>query len=291
MEYDHQGFVDGGDGTRLFYGVRGTGEPTLVLNDGVACDGFAWRYLQPALAQHHCVVHCHYRGHGRSGAPMDPQHIGVTDLVDDLQRVLDHLNISSAVLLGHSMGTQVALEYYRADPARVAGLVLLCGAHGQITHHFQGTNVLDQVLPTAVSLTGEFRSASRALWGRIPASIAFRFAQLWGQVDPNNLREDDFRQYWEHAALMDPDLFLRMLASAGEHDASDLLPSIKVPTLVVAAERDTFTPLELTKTMAHAIPGAEFMMIREGSHAAPVEQPELIQERIEAFLAALSSQP
>ena len=218
---------------------------------------------------------------------MDPSQIGITDLVEDLGRVVQELDLGPVVLIGHSMGTQVALEYYRANRDRLAGLVLVCGAHGQITHHFQGTNVLDQILPAAVGLTSEFRVASRALWGRIPTGIAFRFAQLWGQVDPENIREEDFREYWEHAALMDPDVFLRMLASAGEHDAADLLPTITVPTLVIAAENDTFTPIELCMSTAEAIPGAEFMLVPNGSHAAPVEQPDVILARIEAFLARL----
>ena len=82
---------------------------------------------------------------------------------------------------------------------------------------------------------------------------------------------------------MDPDLFLDMLQGAGEHSAADLLPHIGAPTLVIAAENDTFTPPELSEHMASQIPGAEFCLIAGGSHAAPVEQPKTIHERIEGF--------
>jgi pimeloyl-ACP methyl ester carboxylesterase len=76
-----------------------------------------------------------------------------------------------------------------------------------------------------------------------------------------------------------------MLGQAGEHSAEDLLGSIAVPTLVVAAERDTFTPPDIAEGMAAAIPNAELEMLRGGSHAAPVEQPLLVELRIEKFLA------
>ena len=83
---------------------------------------------------------------------------------------------------------------------------------------------------------------------------------------------------------MDPDIFLRMLKLAGEHDAQALLPEVSVPTLIVAAERDTFTPMELAEEMARAIPLAEFEVVAGASHAAPVEQPDRIADCIEDFL-------
>jgi pimeloyl-ACP methyl ester carboxylesterase len=85
---------------------------------------------------------------------------------------------------------------------------------------------------------------------------------------------------------MDPDVFLRMLQRAGQHDAREFLQDMGVPTLVVAAERDTFTPMTLAEEMAAAIPNAELEVIEEASHAAPVEQPDRIAERIEDFLSS-----
>ena len=64
------------------------------------------------------------------------------------------------------------------------------------------------------------------------------------------------------------------------------LAEIEVPTLVVAAERDTFTPMELADSMARAIPNAELEVIEEASHAAPVEQPDRIADRVEEFLSS-----
>lgn len=283
MQYDQQGFATADDGTRLFYGIRGEGPP-LVLCDGLGCDGFAWKYLQPHLAQSHRVVHWHYRGHGRSGAPRDRARIDVPALARDLGAVIDHLGLEQAALLGHSLGTQVQLEYYRMAPRRVRALVLICGSYGKITHTFHGSDMLRQVLPTLIEAVQEHRGLARALWGRVPASLAYRIATLSREIDALAIREEDFQHYWEHVGLMDPDLFLAMLRLAGEHSAEDLLGRVDVPTLVVAAERDTFTPPEVSQHMAEAIPGAELMMIRGGSHAAPVEQPVTMQLRIDEFL-------
>lgn len=286
MEYDREGFVEAADGTRLFYEVLGEGEPPVVLTDGIGCDGFAWRYLSPRLGRHHRVVHWHFRGHGRSGPSLDPERLSIEDLAADLRRVCDHLDVERPVIAGHSMGVQVALEYYRQNADDVAALILMCGTFGRITTTFHGTDVLDQVLPGLVRGMRMFPSMARAVWGRVPAAMAFRVACAGRELDGKRIQEEDFQRYWEHASLMDPEVFLPMLEHAGRHDARGFLADVEVPTLVVAAEHDTFTPMALAEEMAGAIPDAELAVIEEASHAAPVEQPELIAECVEDFLSS-----
>jgi pimeloyl-ACP methyl ester carboxylesterase len=288
MQYDQTRFAEGPDGTRLFYGVAGPshddGTPAIVLTDGIGCDGFAWKYLAPHLAKSYRVVHWHYRAHGRSGLPVDPARIDIPAHARDLVAVLDDARIERAVLFGHSMGTQVSLEAYRYAKDRIAGLALLCGSYGRITTTFHGSDVLEKVLPSVIELVEQNQGLVRAVWGRIPAGLAFRIARLSREVDAIALREEDFRWYVEHVAAMEPATFLAMLRLAGEHSAEDLLEKIDVPTIVVAAERDTFTPPALARNMAERIPGAELFELRGASHAAPVEQPVAIELRVDKFL-------
>ena len=86
---------------------------------------------------------------------------------------------------------------------------------------------------------------------------------------------------------MDPRLFLGMLRHASEHTAFDFLPKVDVPTLIVAGTEDTFTPYWLSEEMHDRIPGAEMLTVPGGTHAAPIEQPELITLRLEKFLARI----
>ncbi len=289
MQYDETRFAEGPDGTRLFYGLAGPVDasshaPAVVLSDGIGCDGFAWKYLAPHLARSHRVLHWHYRAHGRSGLPQDPARIDIAAHARDLAAVMDHARIERAVLFGHSMGTQVSLEAYRLAKERVLGLVLLCGSYGRITTTFHGSDVLEQVLPSIIELVEKHQGLARALWGRMPAGLAFRFARLSREVDALAIREEDFRWYVEHVAAMEPKTFLAMLRLAGEHTAEDLLERIDVPTLVIAAERDTFTPPLLARNMASRIPGGEILELRGASHAAPIEQPVAIELRVDEFL-------
>lgn len=131
-----------------------------------------------------------------------------------------------------------------------------------------------------------FPGVARGIWGRVPAAMAFRVACAGGELDGERIQEEDFQRYWEHASLMDPQVFLPMLQHAGRHDARGFLADVDVPTLVVAAEHDTFTPMSLAKEMAGAIPNAALEVIEGASHAAPVEQPDLLAEHIEDFLSS-----
>ena len=286
MRYERERFIEADDGTRLFVEELGDGGPPVILTDGIGCDGFVWRYLAPRLAEHHRVVHWHFRGHGRSGPPADAQRLSIEELARDLRTICDELELERPVVAAHSMGVQVALEFHRQCPGDVSALILMCGTFGRITSTFHGTDLLDQVLPGLIRGASRFPSIARAVWGRVPAALAFRVACAGRELDRERIQEEDFQRYWEHASLMDPNVFLGMLRHAGAHDAKDFLAEVDVPTLIIAAERDTFTPMELADEMASSIPGSDLEVIEEASHAAPVEQPERVSERVEEFLSS-----
>lgn len=285
LDYDASGLVLARDGTRLFFGERGHGPPVLLL-DGIGCEGWAWNRVQPALASAHRVIHTHYRGHGRSGNPVDTTRISIEDLARDALTVLDGLGIERCAIMAHSMGTQVSLEVLRAAPERVAALVLVCGTAGNVTHTFHGNDLLHRVLPTLTRHVKQYRPWVLALWRRMPARLSYRVASLLGEIDGTTLDPHDFQQYVEHLSDMDLELYLAMLHEAGAHTAADLLPSMTVPTLVVAADHDTFTPRDVVKGVADGIPGAQYLEL-SGTHAAPAEQPEVLVERALTFLSEL----
>lgn len=230
------------------------------------------------------MLHWHYRGHGRSGFPRDPDRIDMNAHASDLHAVLDHANVSRAALLGHSMGTQVCLEAWHHKPERVSAMALLCGSSGRITHTFHDSDLLQQALPKAIALYREHPRIARALWSRGPVGVLVQLAKLLGEVDGERLDPKDLEPYFHHVNLLDPEMFLRMLQAAGDHDADPYLPEISVPTLVVAGERDTFNPMQYAEIMARRIPNAELLIVPRGSHSAPLEQPHLINSRTDRFL-------
>jgi pimeloyl-ACP methyl ester carboxylesterase len=274
------------DGSTLFYetwGERGTAVP-VALCDGIGCDGFVWRYLRRDLAPRF-GLHAHYRGHGRTAAPRDPTRVTIEDLADDLACVLDDALVDRAVLVGHSMGVQVALETYRRHHDRVAGLVLVCGAPSHPLRTFHGSATLEQILPTLAKwihrMPGVINRVSRMV---LPTRLAFEIASRL-EIRRELVEPDDFMPYLEGIARIDARLFVAMLSAAGRHSADDLLGEVTAPTLVIAGTRDGFTPPERSREMAAAIPSSELLEIPNASHTAPIERPHLVDWTIRDFIA------
>src|SRR4029453_11938708 len=102
-------------------------------------------------------------------------------------------------------------------------------------HTFRGTNVLAQLLPGVIERVDAHPEIARAIWSRLPADVALRDALLTGEVD-SSIEPVDLLPYMRHMVDIDLPMFLRMLRSAGEHSATDMLPSVEVPVLVIAGD-------------------------------------------------------
>lgn len=278
-------FVAAPDGTRLYLRAREAQTPsraTAVLCDGILCDGFIWKYLWDSIAERMPVAHWNYRGHGRSASPADPDRIDIAAHAEDLEAVRKDLGNPDVVLFGHSMGCQVALEGYKIHREHVRGLVLICGSYGRVTETFKGTRLLADVLPKIIDPITRNSGIARALWSRMPADLAANLAIKLGEVD-KTVNPDDLRPYMRGLTQIDFPMFLRMLKAAGEHTTEDWLEDIRCPVLVVAGKRDSFTPPYLAEEMAKKIPKAELFVV-DGTHVPPIEQPELINLRVDKFL-------
>ncbi len=281
-----ESFAEGPDGTKLYVRYRsGPGQLTFLLCDGIVCDGYIYKYLWDDLAALGSVAHWNYRGHGRSALPRDPARISIRDHAADLNAVRLALGDPPVVLVGHSLGTQVVLEGFRAHPEQVRALVLLSGSFGRVTYTFKGSDLLATVLPNLIATVERHPRLARAIWSRFPVKLGLTLAHWSRDMDFSQVREEDVRPYFEHAAHVDFELFLRMLREAGEHSAEDLLPHVQVPALVMAGERDSFTPVALSVAMADAMPRSEKVVVPAGTHILPLEQHELVAETIRAFLA------
>ncbi len=278
-------FVRADDGTRLYTRERaGDGPVTVLLCDGIACDGFIWRFLVDDLRPVARVVHWNYRGHGRSAAPADPERIDIQALVDDLNAVRDALVPGPVVLAGHSMGCQLALEAYRSRPENIVGMILFCGTPGRLTHTFKGGDGLARALPGFIDWVERSPRLARAIWSNVPPHVSMRIAMATGEVDADAIEPDDIVRYSEHAASLDLPMFLRMLQSIGDATAEDMLETIVPPVLAVAGELDSFTPVHLAEEMASKIPTCDFVVESGATHVVPIERRDTVREHVLNFM-------
>ena len=104
------------------------------------------------------------------------------------------------------------------------------------------------------------------------------------ELNANLVHGADFRPYLEHISQMDVQVYVGMLKLLAEHSAEDILETVDVPTLVVASEFDTFTPMSRSEDMVRMLPNAELVVLPGASHAGPIELPETVIGAMEKFL-------
>ena len=276
------GTVETGDGATLSWRADGDGPVSLLCCNGIGVSTFFWQRLAQHFAPTHTVITWDYRGHGQSPVPRHPEALTVARCARDLWAVAGAVGARQAVLVGHSMGTQVSLEAYRLHAGRVRALIPVLGAAGHVLSGFPEAawRVMAEVGMANAGLAGQALRAVLRLPGMWQAARALRV------VHPDLCPREEFEPYFAHLSRLDLRGYFALVRDLISHDASDLLPEIQVPVLVVAGERDLFVPIARSRELAARIPGAELLVLREGSHAAMVEQPELFVLSIERFLSS-----
>lgn len=124
-----ESFLDSDGGVRIRYLVRGAGPPVLLVHGFMVSTELNWvgPGILDSLASRYTVVALDLRGHGASDKPHDPSAYGAT-FVDDVVRLLDHLDIQRAHVVGYSMGSAITLKLLSTHPERVLSAVL--GGYG-----------------------------------------------------------------------------------------------------------------------------------------------------------------
>ncbi len=286
---DHQrtGFARTEDGLQLYWRLVGTGPPMVCCN-GVGVSTFFFKYITEHYRGRYSVLLWDYRGHGRSGVPADPDtaDLSVQRCALDLALVLDRAGLGDpGVFIGHSMGCQVILEFASQFPARVAALAPMFGTFARPLDTFMDSPWSRPVFHFVERLAARGgKSAAKYLKPLYASPLAARVGKLTGMVDKHYVDAVDLDRYLEHLIHMDQRVFFRMVSLMADHDLTAELRQIAAPTLIVAGEKDLFTPLHRSRAMHELIPGSELFIVAEGSHAAIVEHPEAINLRLDRFL-------
>ena len=184
------------------------------------------------------------------------------------------------------MGVQVILEAYRIAPERILALVPVAGPYENPLRTLYGTAYVERMFPLArmglqwspfyEAMKPVFRQLMRAPWARRGA-IAFRAAG-------DKLDAENFALYMEHLATRDPLVMFKAAESMRRHSAADVLPQVRVPMLILAGRKDTFSPPALQEKMHELVPHSEIVWFDEGHHTLPLEEPDAINEALADFL-------
>lgn len=279
-----EGFTHSPDGTSIYYKSVGLGFP-IVLCNGMGVSTFFWKYLETAFKHDFQVITWDYRGHGRSAPPQNKNNVSVAALVEDCRAVCDELKVKKALFVGHSLGTQVVLEFYKRHPRYVAGMISCLGTFGRPMDFFYNSPLSKYIFEIFTSFGLVFpKQANFISQLLIRNPFWYQLGGLLKMINTGMADKNDAQQYIDHILSLEPLFFSKLSRSVQAHSAEDVLKKIKVPTLIMGGEYDTFTPVWLAKKMHRIVPKSELFIVKKGSHVSLVEQPELVNLRIEKFI-------
>ncbi|GAC1351141.1 MAG: alpha/beta fold hydrolase [Polyangiales bacterium] len=252
--------------TDLTYDVQGSGRD-VVLAHGLGGLFHSWSSLMPLLTRTHRVwevgfpdfdsVTTHER-HGNS----------IADYVADLRCFTDHVGLERAVVIGNSLGGQVAAHFASASPSRVPALVLL--ASSGLGERRGGYSLFPGGAVRRLLRTVE-DDVVRAILRTVFANDA-SFEQELPQI-----RERLSNRKWK----------LGLLTTARRvRDACvlPLLPAIDCPTLMVYGELDRIVPIEYARAAALLLPRGELEVLSDTGHAPQIERPLETHRHVLSFL-------
>ncbi len=258
------------NGIRLALVDRGSGVPVLLIH-GFPLDHTMWQAQIDALSAGVRVIVPDLRGFGASEAAGDK--VTMAEMADDLVGLLDARDVTEpAVVCGLSMGGYVALELCRRHAPRVRALVL-CDTRA--------------APDTDEAARARLEAADRLL-REGPAFLADAMLPRLLAEETSEARPDVVHQLRDVILRAQP----RGLAAAARgmaerSDATAWLPQIGCPTLVVCGEVDAITPMAEMRTLAEAIPRADFKTIPGAGHMSPMERPEEVNAAMREFLAGV----
>ena len=277
----------------LYVRTIGQGQPIIVLHGG---PDFDHQYLLPdldRLSDAFRLIYYDQRGRGASAAGVRPDDVTLASEIDDLDKLRQHFGLDAPVLLGHSWGAVLALEYALRHPTRVSRLILMNPAPASardvaVFRKFYLEKIgADMDRQRAIATSAAYQSGD-------PDAVVARYRI---HFKPAFARTEDYEKLMaamkaafisqgkggivEARAVED-----RLMQDTWNVAGYDLLPklrSLRVPTLVIAGDHD-FIPIEVVTNIAQAIPNAQLITLKGCGHFSYLECPADVHKAFDDFL-------
>jgi pimeloyl-ACP methyl ester carboxylesterase len=257
------------NGFSMHYREQGSGEP-VVLMHGFPLSSQIFESQIDVLSRHFRVIAPDLRGFGQSPSS---DRFTVNSLADDVHTLLSRIGALPCILGGLSMGGYVAEAFIRKHPGDVKKLILLnTKADADAPPAREGRNKMIELCRKSGSAGVAKEMLPKML---SPATIERNDAVVDKVI---KLMESQPAKTIEHAleALRDRD------------DQTQLLPNIKVPTLIISGDGDQITGPLIAEPMQKAIPGSKLVIIPRAGHLSTMENPLAVNEALLNFLQASS---
>jgi pimeloyl-ACP methyl ester carboxylesterase len=248
------------DGYSIAYARRGRGQPLMLIH-GYPLDHRIWEDVAKELEGDYDLVLPDLFGFGDSKA-VGADH-SMIDYASDLRDLMDHLRMSAAIVVGHSMGGYIALAFAREFPQRLSGLGLVAS---------------QTFSDTPETREARYETAARVLkTGVLPVAEA---------MAPRLCEPAGIQVVLRDLILAQPPAGVSsaLRAMAGRPDSTEVLKDIKLPVAIVHGQADALIPIERARKMRVTQPSAHYVELPGIGHMPMMEDPKGTSQALRYFV-------
>ena len=253
-------------GRTLAWREAGDGAAVVLLH-GLGSGSASWQGQLDGLGANYRVIAWDAPGYGGSDA-LEGETPSVADYAQAVADLLDALDLERVHLVGHSLGTPIAAAFAARHAARLRSLTLASPTAGYAEAGDEAR-------------VGRLKARTRAIDELGPAGMAERRAP---EVLSPDAPDFAFAKVREVMSALRPEGYKQAARMLHSTDIYDDARAVTVPALVMCGSADSVTPEDLARTIAGAIPGAEYVTLDGLGHASYVENPEVFNTPLRAFL-------
>jgi pimeloyl-ACP methyl ester carboxylesterase len=270
------------DGGNIHVLERGQGRPLLLIH-GITLQAGVWAPQFHLMADDYRVLAVDVRGHGRSTPGTDG--FGRRIAARDLHAVVAHFDLHDAVVVGHSMGGMILMEFAGDFPDdladRIAGVVFMDTAAYQIAPRL--------ALPVMKALGRRVRTRYDS-GRRVPDrpmgddDLSWVLTRMAFGAQPSAQAVDQVRRY---GAALPQSTALPSWIDLLDHDARQALAATSTPSMILVGSRDVLTPVYAARRIARFLPGARLEVLPGAGHQLMQERPYEVAQLLDDFVAGL----
>jgi proline iminopeptidase len=273
----------------------GQGTSIIVLHGG---PDFDHSYLLPGLdrlSDSYHLIYYDQRGRGRSANGVKPEDVTLASDIADIEKVRQYYHLDSVVLLGHSWGTVLALEYALRYPGRVSHLILMnpgpasTDDYKQLRTEWIEKRPEDMERRKAIADTAAYKEADPDAvisYYRIHFKSALArsedYEKLIARMQASFIRQG--KEGILKARAVESRLMTETWA-APEYNLLPRLKSLRIPTLVISGDHE-FIPSSTAEHISQAIPNARLVTLKDCGHFTYLECPVAAHEQIDALFGS-----
>lgn len=265
-------------------------KPLIIFNYGLVCSQLQWKYQVPFLEESGYQILLHdYRAHFSSSGEENIETCTYKNIVSDLEGLLNIYDTKCAVLIGHSMGVNICLEFAKKHPEKVKGLILISGSVFPPSDVMFDSTFCNILMPFLEKMAKKNPSLHKLIMSGAYKNPLIRKIVKNGGFNPEKINNDFVKNYLQKISELPPMLFFQLYNEMQNHNIINSLENINAKTLILGGDKDNIIPNYLQYILKTYLKNSELYIIKDGSHVPQADFPETVNDRIHHFLIQLEN--